>query len=281
MIFWTPKVMDISTVVSETLNIYSMENNESSKSLNVMKSLVKKADLDFFEISLHLNSNTNITPMNVASFGFLKHLKGLRLCDDNNEMLIIMKSKCIDELQGLAVNYTAEHKSMLFEKIDSSIRKYVPPYRTMKFDFPLPKQLISLISENFRNSSFNPKKTINKDAKNTIKILRQLFSINKIISSTNEDLTAQEKDCPNDQNIMEHIWNYLNFEDKLNFTLVCKSFNNFVSDMNCFCLVLNCPSKVQIIPKISRNYQKVSVQNLKCKLLGPELRLLLRCFVIH
>ena len=71
---------------------------------------------------------------------------------------------------------------------------------------------------------------------------------------------------PFDQKIMEPVWEYLSAEDKFNCTLVCKSFNNIISGMNCFRLIVD-DLEEQFIYGIARDnifsrfYKKVTFKN--------------------
>lgn len=80
----------------------------------------------------------------------------------------------------------------------------------------------------------------------------------------------------NDQKIIENIWKYLNREDKINCTMVCKRFNKIVSDMNCFHLVVRLPTRFRIIPRLSRQYETVTFQRYKCNKLQPLMHQMLK-----
>ena len=81
---------------------------------------------------------------------------------------------------------------------------------------------------------------------------------------------------PNDEKIIKLIWNYLNIDDKFNCTMVCKRFNNIVSEMECFRLIVNLPSMVRVIPRLSRSYKTVIFQSYQCTDLKPLMRQMLK-----
>lgn len=100
-----------------------MENYKRSKYLNFSKCIVDKAQIESFHRTLHLNSNTNISPKDETSVFYYKQLNYLNLFNVNDVMKNILNSKCIDECGGLAVNYTTEQKNMLFDEIQSLLEK--------------------------------------------------------------------------------------------------------------------------------------------------------------
>lgn len=82
---------------------------------------------------------------------------------------------------------------------------------------------------------------------------------------------------PNDQLIIKLIWKYLKTVDKFNCTLVCKRFNNIISGIHSFRLIVDLPpsSMVKVIPIISRNYKKVLVKNYQSnKMKAPMYKML-------
>lgn len=94
------------------------------------------------------------------------------------------------------------------------------------------------------NTTINNSGDSNNNTYNVTNILNGIFE-------NQEDVTKEET--------LQFIWEYLSRKDKLNCTLVCKRFNNFISTMNCFCLN-NCWTK-KAIPILSRDYQRVTIYN--------------------
>ena len=113
--------IEITSSVNKTLSINeindSMRNHESKKSLNFIKCIANKAEGMYGKLTLHLNTNTHLSPMDITSIDYLEELDDFELYDVNNGLKNFFKTKCIDGLAGLAVNYTAEEKNMLFEEI--------------------------------------------------------------------------------------------------------------------------------------------------------------------
>lgn len=123
------------------------------------------------------------------------------------------------------------------------------------------------------------------DAKNNIFNITQNFSFgnvrndnlptieeqNKVIleakaTPTIEDQKDQEIPTIEKQKelILKLVWKYLDHKDKLNCTLVCKSFNSFTSSLDYFRLKIlfnkNIPGK-GIFPTLTRYYKTVSIWN--------------------
>ena len=94
---------------------FNVSKYKATNSINLMKCIINEMDVDYIVISL--KSNTGITPINDNIIFYLKHLDRVKLHNANHEMKNILKSKFIDELQGLAVNYTTEEKNIVFEEI--------------------------------------------------------------------------------------------------------------------------------------------------------------------
>ena len=63
-----------------------MEKHKTTTFLNFMKCIINKTDISWIRLSLNLNSNTRISPMNDKSIYYLKELNGLFLFKANNEM---------------------------------------------------------------------------------------------------------------------------------------------------------------------------------------------------
>lgn len=127
------------------------------------------------------------------------------------------------------------------------------------------KSLLSSIASSF-----------NTNLHNSGIAFRNKFFVNYTVnigSQSTKDVSAviEEKKIlyteviPNDQIIMKLIWTYLNIEDKINCTLVCKRFNNIISDMNCFRLSVDLSSKFLVFPRLSRDYETVIFKNYECK----------------
>lgn len=119
-------------------------------------------------------------------------------------------------------------------------------------------------------SSFNIASIINGDATNNITNI--LYNILIATNSTNinqhnstiignhevqKEMNSNYSVFIEYPNILKLIWKYLSKEDKLNCTRVCKSFNNKVSDMNCFRLIARLPVKFGDVPRLSRHYDTV------------------------
>ena len=86
-----------------------LEQQKSLKSLHLTKSIVNNTNQVFSNIeALHLNNINKLSSMNYINFDCLKQLHTLELTEVNDELLNILKSKCIDGLQELTINYTAE-----------------------------------------------------------------------------------------------------------------------------------------------------------------------------
>ena len=113
-----------SRIFRKKLNV---SKYKATNSINLMKCMINEMDVDYIiKISLNLKSNTGITPINDNSIFYLKELNPLLLHGANQKMKNILKSKFIDELQGLAVNYTTEEKNIVFEEIQRKLeRKWV------------------------------------------------------------------------------------------------------------------------------------------------------------
>lgn len=106
--------LKIHSIIRATLTINEFNDFQkyiSTKSLSFMKCIVNNADIQYSIIILHLNSNTHLLPMDYKS------IKELNYLYFNDEMKKILKSKCLEELSGLPVNYTAEEKNVFFEEI--------------------------------------------------------------------------------------------------------------------------------------------------------------------
>ena len=102
-----------------------MENNKNSRYLNFMKCLFNKADLKFRKLTLHLNSNTQISTMDDTSVDYLNEFNDLNLDDFNNEIENILKYKCIDELRGLTGLTRLKKKTCCSRKFIESLKKNV------------------------------------------------------------------------------------------------------------------------------------------------------------
>ena len=114
--------IEINLNVERFFNINEFDDsNQSTKSLNFIKCIVDRAiDKEIYRLTLHLNSNTRISPMDDTSIVFYKHLNGL---GDryNDQMKKILKFKCIDKLARLPVYYTAEQINILFDGIHTKM----------------------------------------------------------------------------------------------------------------------------------------------------------------
>ena len=93
------------------------------------------------------------------------------------------------------------------------------------------------------------------------------------------DLTKaedQKEIIPFEQKILKLIWKYLSKKDKLSCTLVCKSFNSFISEIDYFRLIVNLPpSTVQVFPTLSRRYKTVIIRKYQSSILqSPMLKML-------
>lgn len=89
---------------------------------------------------------------------------------------------------------------------------------------------------------------------------------------TDLPITPDQKDVKKkvitfNQKIMESIWTFLNTNDKFNCTLVCKTFNKFISDMNYFRLIIDKSQEHDYTvfgfrhDKLTRSYKKVTFEN--------------------
>ena len=87
-----------------------------------------------------------------------------------------------------------------------------------------------------------------------------------------DDISSiQKKVFPNDEKLIKTIWKFLELEDKLNCRLVCKRFNEIITGKNFLGTNVYFPSKVEFIPKLTSNHERVIIQNLQCYSLGPEI----------
>ncbi|CAO1397458.1 unnamed protein product [Diamesa hyperborea] len=144
------------------------------------------------------------------------------------------------------------------------------------------KSVLSSIASSF-NSIFN---YWGVSINNNTHIINNLYFTRESINvNTNDSSRVDQKIVdqttiyleviPNDQKIMELIWSYLTIDDKFNCTLVCKRFNNIISEMECFRLIVNLPSMVRVIPRLSRSYKTVIFQRYQCTDLKPLMRQML------
>lgn len=68
----------------------------------------------------------------------------------------------------------------------------------------------------------------------------------------------------NEELILNLVWKYLKYNDKLNCTLVCKSFNSFISEKDCFKLHINLrKSPINSSSKLTRYYKTVCFRECK------------------
>ncbi|CAO1407377.1 unnamed protein product [Diamesa tonsa] len=144
------------------------------------------------------------------------------------------------------------------------------------------KSVLSSIASSF-NSIFNYwGVSINNNTHiiNNLYFTRESINVNtndssRVYQKIVDQTTIYLEVIPNDQKIMELIWSYLTIDDKFNCTLVCKRFNNIVSEMECFRLIVNLPSMVRVIPRLSRSYKTVIFQRYQCTELKPLMRQML------
>ena len=120
--------INIKTLLDdETFSINKFKNSikksSGAQSLKFMKWIIKKAEIMSTCITYYFNSNILISSMDDTSFDWLKQLNDLHLIDEFNEMMNLLKSKCIDELTGSETNITAEQKNILLEKIRRHLKE--------------------------------------------------------------------------------------------------------------------------------------------------------------
>lgn len=117
--------------------------------------------------------------------------------------------------------------------------------------------------------------------------IRNKIIVNNILNfgsqSTKDDSAVIEEKktlytevIPRNQIILKLIWTYLRIEDKINCTMVCKGFNNIISDMNCFRLCVDLSTKFRVIPRLSRNYETVIFKNYECNILKEPMKKMLK-----
>ena len=71
---------------------------------------------------------------------------------------------------------------------------------------------------------------------------------------------------------LKFVWKYLGKEDKLNCTLVCKRFNNFISSMDCFSLYIDTLEfDNRKFPKLTRYYTSLIIHHYKLYFLSPRM----------
>lgn len=122
---------------------------------------------------------------------------------------------------------------------------------------------LSSIKSSFNNISVSFGSSRNNTVNNNYNFAAPSTSVIKDYSTMIEDnTTIYDEAFPNDHKIMKFIWKYLPTEEKLNCTVVCKRFNQIISEMDCFRLVVYSP---YIIPKLSRQYKTVIFQCYKSK----------------
>ena len=125
-------------------------------------------------------------------------------------------------------------------------------------------------SSSNNNNYINIKMTAGDKTSNDLQIIKEVKN--------------QKEVLPNDQQILQLIWKYLSHEDKLNCTIVCKRFNQIVSEMDCFSLNVFFKTMFRWIPELSRNYKTVTFTRYSCESLGPVMRQMLQqlsCTLTH
>ena len=89
--------------------IYLLEKHQILTSLSLSNCGVNNANQVMSRIKkLHFNNINKFSSMNYINFDCLKQLHTLELTEVNDELLNILKSKCIEGLQELTINYTKE-----------------------------------------------------------------------------------------------------------------------------------------------------------------------------
>ena len=97
---------------------YYLKNHKNLKSLSFTKCILDDGIMVSGINSLYLDNIDNLPSMNYKNFDFLEQLETLHLIEVNNQLLNILKSKCIDGLQELKVYYTHEQNKKTFRLID-------------------------------------------------------------------------------------------------------------------------------------------------------------------
>ena len=115
-----------------------LKKHKSLKSLRLTKCIVENTANFLSHIeSLHLNSISNVPSIDYIHFDWLKQLETLHLIDVNDELLKVLKSKCINGLKELTVNYTDEQNKNVMRYFDLDWNSKVQPRKPQRRIFEI------------------------------------------------------------------------------------------------------------------------------------------------
>ena len=115
--------IEFLTLFDATFNInefiYYLKQYKKLTSLSLTNCIVNNASQVMSRLkTLHLNNKGKLPTIDYTNFDCLKQLHTLQLNEVNDELLKVLKSKCIDGLQELTINYTTEQNKNVIRMYD-------------------------------------------------------------------------------------------------------------------------------------------------------------------